>query len=202
MLSAGELEALVSERVWQELSRGLMEVKPSRMFELLAELAALPVLAPELVLPWREARLALLLDQAADAKLSLAQRFAVLTHGLDRSSLQAFAQRWHAPNECNELAALLIQWLPALVQSAVSEAPHLVGLWERVDAKRKPLRFLALIECAQLLRPFDARRLLDAHQRLIELDEAGIAKAQSHPSLIRAAIHDARLAEVRAFKGP
>jgi tRNA nucleotidyltransferase (CCA-adding enzyme) len=32
MVEAGEVDALVPERVWQELSRGLMEEKPSRMF--------------------------------------------------------------------------------------------------------------------------------------------------------------------------
>ena len=35
MVEAGEVDALVAERVWQELARGLMEAKPSRMFELL-----------------------------------------------------------------------------------------------------------------------------------------------------------------------
>src|SRR5690606_16992005 len=33
MVQAGEVDALVSERVWQELAKGLMEAKPSRMFE-------------------------------------------------------------------------------------------------------------------------------------------------------------------------
>src|SRR5437763_824019 len=32
MVQAGEVDALVPERVWQELARGLMEQKPSRMF--------------------------------------------------------------------------------------------------------------------------------------------------------------------------
>ena len=35
MVNAGEADALVAERVWQELARGLMEQKPSRMFEAL-----------------------------------------------------------------------------------------------------------------------------------------------------------------------
>src|SRR5688500_12843125 len=37
MVDAGEVDALVPERVWQELARGLMEPSPSRMFELLRE---------------------------------------------------------------------------------------------------------------------------------------------------------------------
>ena len=41
MVAHGEADALVAERVWQELSRGLMQAKPSRMFEVLRECGAL-----------------------------------------------------------------------------------------------------------------------------------------------------------------
>ena len=37
MVEAGEVDALVPERVWQELSRGLMEARPSRMIEVLRD---------------------------------------------------------------------------------------------------------------------------------------------------------------------
>ena len=47
MVDAGEVDALVSERVWQELSRGLMEAKPSRMFEVLRSCGALARLLPD-----------------------------------------------------------------------------------------------------------------------------------------------------------
>jgi len=47
MVAAGEVDALVPERVWQELSRGLMEAAPSRMFRFLRECGALVRLLPE-----------------------------------------------------------------------------------------------------------------------------------------------------------
>ena len=47
MVAAGEADALVAERVWQELSRGLMESAPARMIEVLREVGALRVLLPE-----------------------------------------------------------------------------------------------------------------------------------------------------------
>ena len=47
MVAAGEVDALVAERVWQELSRGLMERAPQRMFEVLREVGALARLLPE-----------------------------------------------------------------------------------------------------------------------------------------------------------
>ncbi|HEY9024598.1 MAG TPA: multifunctional CCA addition/repair protein [Burkholderiaceae bacterium] len=48
MIEAGEVDALVAERVWQELSRGLMERAPARMFEVLRSVGALARLIPEL----------------------------------------------------------------------------------------------------------------------------------------------------------
>ena len=52
MVDEGEVDSLVSERVWQELSRGLMAPKPSRMFELLRECGALRRLLPEVAALW------------------------------------------------------------------------------------------------------------------------------------------------------
>src|SRR5450756_3143454 len=47
MVSSGEVDALVAERVWQELARGLMEKKPSRFFETLRSCGALAKILPE-----------------------------------------------------------------------------------------------------------------------------------------------------------
>jgi len=47
MVNAGEADALVAERVWQELAKGLMENEPRRMIEILRECGALAILLPE-----------------------------------------------------------------------------------------------------------------------------------------------------------
>ncbi len=47
MVANGEVDALVAERVWQELARGLMEKKPSRFFETLRSCGALAKILPE-----------------------------------------------------------------------------------------------------------------------------------------------------------
>jgi tRNA nucleotidyltransferase (CCA-adding enzyme) len=52
MVAAGEVDALVAERVWQELARGLMEHKPSRMFAVLRDCGALARLLPEVDALW------------------------------------------------------------------------------------------------------------------------------------------------------
>jgi len=99
MVQNGEVDALVPERVWQELARGLLEAKPSRMFEVLRECGALKVLLPELDRLFGVPQPAqhhpevdtgvhvmMVVDYAAAQKYSLPVRFAALTHDLGKGT--------------------------------------------------------------------------------------------------------------------
>jgi tRNA nucleotidyltransferase (CCA-adding enzyme) len=99
MVSAGEVDALVAERVWQELSRGLMEARPSRMFEVLRECGALARILPEIDALWGVPQRAdyhpevdaavhvmMVVDHAAAQGYALAVRFAALTHDLGKAT--------------------------------------------------------------------------------------------------------------------
>jgi tRNA nucleotidyltransferase (CCA-adding enzyme) len=102
MVEAGEVDALVAERVWQELARGLMEDKPSRMFELLRECGALVRLLPEVDRLWgvpqraeyhpevdTGVHLMMVLDMSARLGATLPVRFACLTHDLGKGTTPA-----------------------------------------------------------------------------------------------------------------
>ncbi|CAG4905449.1 multifunctional CCA addition/repair protein [Paraburkholderia gardini] len=99
MVVAGEVDALVPERVWQEVSRGLMEQKPSRMIELLRECGALARVLPEIDalfgVPQRAdyhpevdtgVHVMMVLDHAAAQGYALTVRFAALTHDLGKAT--------------------------------------------------------------------------------------------------------------------
>ncbi|TXI16965.1 MAG: multifunctional CCA addition/repair protein [Roseateles sp.] len=99
MVAAGEVDALVAERVWQELSRGLMERQPSRMFQVLREAGALRVLLPEVEalfgVPQPELHhpeidtgihLMMVLDQCAASGAPLTVRYACLCHDLGKGT--------------------------------------------------------------------------------------------------------------------
>ncbi len=99
MVAHGEADHLVPERVWQELARGLMEDKPSRMFEVLRECGALRVLLPEVDRLWgvpqppqhhpevdTGVHLLLVLDMAARLHAPLTVRFACLAHDLGKGT--------------------------------------------------------------------------------------------------------------------
>ena len=99
MVEAGEVDALVAERVWQEVSRGLMEKRPSRMFEVLRECGALARILPEIDalygVPQRAdyhpevdtgVHVMMVVDHAAAQGYALAVRFAALTHDLGKAT--------------------------------------------------------------------------------------------------------------------
>jgi tRNA nucleotidyltransferase (CCA-adding enzyme) len=99
MVDTGEVDALVAERVWQELARGLMEDKPSRMFEVLRECGALARLLPEVDRLWgvpqradyhpevdTGVHLMMVLDMSARLHAPLPVRFACLTHDLGKGT--------------------------------------------------------------------------------------------------------------------
>ncbi len=99
MVQAGEVDALVSERVWQELQRGLMAQRPSRMLAVLRDCGALARLLPEVDRLWgvpqrpehhpevdTGVHLSLVLDMAADLSAPLPVRWACLMHDLGKGS--------------------------------------------------------------------------------------------------------------------
>ena len=94
---SGELDHLVPERVWQELSRGLMEDRPSKMFDVLHTCGALHRLLPEVDRLYGVPQSAkshpeidtgihvmMVLDYAASKNHPLPIRFAALTHDLGK----------------------------------------------------------------------------------------------------------------------
>ncbi len=99
MVQNGEVDALVPERVWQELSRGLMESQPSRMFEVLRSCGALQKILPELDKLWgvpqppkhhpeidTGVHVMMVIDYAARQNFNLPIRFAALVHDLGKGT--------------------------------------------------------------------------------------------------------------------
>ncbi len=112
MVDDGEVDHLVPERVWQELSRGLMEQQPSRMLELLRDCGALKVLLPEVDRLWgvpqraeyhpeidTGVHLMMVLDMSARLGAGLPVRFACLCHDLGKGTTPADVLPRHIGHE-------------------------------------------------------------------------------------------------------
>jgi len=140
MVTDGEVDALVPERVWQELSRGLMTQQPSRMFEVLRECGALTKLLPEVARLWgvpqraeyhpevdTGVHLMMVLDMAAQLNAPLAVRFACLGHDLGKGTTPVAEWPRHIGHEERSARLLKALCLRLRVPNDCSEMADVVA---------------------------------------------------------------------------
>jgi len=198
MVCGGEADALVPERVWQELASGLMEEQPARMIEVLVQTGLLGRLAPELTV---SAALLAGVNRAAQQGAPLAVRFAVLASGAQSArGLQAWLERLRADNESLQLARLLFELRGALA-SAPSAAEQ-ASVLERADALRRGARFEQLLAAFQALDGADVARWRAAAAAAAAVDAGAIAAATGpDPAAIAQAVAAARQQAIAAATG-
>jgi tRNA nucleotidyltransferase (CCA-adding enzyme) len=190
----GEADALVPERAWQELARGLMEARPSRMVEVLGQCGLLERWGAPL--HGRPDRLAAL-DRAADRGLPLPARFAVLASGLPSTAapeaLQGLLARLRADQDSAQLARLLLQLQHGLARAAT--AAERLQVLERADAIRRPQRFELLLAAFEALDNGTADSWRSALAAVRVIDAGAIAaRHEDDPAAIARALREARLA--------
>lgn len=221
LVDDGEVDELVPERVWREISKGLLAERPGRMFDVLARSKALPRVLPDLQL---DSSTSDELARAVQAGLGLPARFAILCRFSPVP--ERVAQHVRAPRDCQDYARLLPVVLGGLAAQdrVVRESPAAEGpspgspasgdpasgapasdaevcldLMERCDALRKPDRFLDLLGAAAVCRKDvdqDAwRARVDA---IRSIDAGAIAGTmQGNPAGIKNALRSARLQALR-----
>lgn len=241
IVEGGEVDALVPERVWQEISRGLMEAMPSRMFRVLRECGALARLLPEIDRLFGVPQppehhpeidtgehVMQVIDWAASQDMSLPVRFAALTHDLGKGVtppeewprhhgheaksadlVRTLSERIRVPADCRDLAVAVARD-HGLVHRALELRPAtVVELLERVDALRRPERFLQFLQACECDfrgrpgyedRPFPSPAYLrQALQAAQGIDAAAVAR-DADPGRIREAIFQARVNAVSAWR--
>lgn len=223
MSAAGEVNALVPERVWQEVSRGLMSRRPSRMLEVLEQSHALGILFPEIPPAMTQSAWLDALDASAAANDPLPVRFAILLvaaavhhDGNDAAStIEGMARRLRAPNDCIDAATRLALEMPGPIpvaalrwfaNTALRTSEGLLALFNRHDGWRRPERMAHLLLAARRLcdPAFDsqhgvATQLMAALQAARAIDAGAIARQHaSDPQQIRRAIDTARLQALHA----
>jgi len=228
MVEAGEVDALVAERVWQELSRGLMEARPSRMFEVLRECGALARLLPEVDRLWgvpqrpehhpevdTGVHLMMVLDMSARLGATLAVRFACLGHDLGKGTTPSDVLPRHIGHEMRSrklVRALCERWKVPTDCRELAEAVALEHGNVHRSGELNAAAVLRLLErCDALRRPqrFDDLLLAcecDARGRLGKDDEPYPPRERLSAALRAALAVDtapiAAEAAARGLKGP
>ena len=241
MVSDGEVDALVPERVWQELARGLMEARPSRMFEVLRECGALARLFPEIDCLFGVPQPAQyhpeidtgvhvmrVVDWAAQQGHSLPVRFAALCHDLGKGAtppelwpkhhgheaksvdlVRRLCARVRVPADCRDLAILVARDHGNVHHALELRPATIVALLERVDALRRPQRFIEMLQACECDfhgrpgwedKPYpQAEYLREALQAVLRVDAAEVASSAA-PDQIKERLHQARVAAVTAWR--
>lgn len=194
MVQAGEVDALVAERAWQELARGLMEAKPSRMFEVLRACGALQRILPEVDRLWGVPQPAqyhpeidtgvhvmLVIDYAAAHGFSLPVRFAALTHDLGKGTTPAEMLPQHIGHEERSAQLLKAVCQRLRVPNDCKELAHIVAKFHgkagRVDEMRPATLVQFLYDTDAIRQPQRFREFLLA----CESDSRGRPGYESKP---------------------
>ena len=168
IVASGELVTLAPERIWQELAKGLSEIRPSRMLAVLRGCGALARLLPEvdalfgvpIAAPCERSidagvHIARALDWSADHGGRLAARFALLT--LDLTAAGVPRADWPVRNpralQGMRLADKLSERLKVPIEC--KDAARLAARWRgtvRGAAELRPAALLGLLHATDALR--------------------------------------------------
>ena len=179
MVSCGEVDHLVAERVWQELAKGLMEARPSRMLEVLRECGALARLLPEVDalfgVPQRAdyhpeidtgIHTLMVIDQSARRNFALPVRYAALTHDLGKATTPADILPRHLGHEERSVTACQQMSERLRVPNDCRELALIMARHHGVVHRAAEMRAATLVDFLEktdaLRRPERFQQLLDA----------------------------------------
>jgi tRNA nucleotidyltransferase (CCA-adding enzyme) len=136
MANNGEVDALVTERIWQELSRALSYAQPIRFFEVLIACHAHKRLWPEITPTQLNA-----LQRVSDSLSEPHLRFAALLQSLKTLQVSALIKRLHPPKVYKNIAECTNKHHSKFLQIDLSCAKAIWNLYKATDALRQPEKF-------------------------------------------------------------
>ncbi len=178
MVHNGEVDALVPERVWQEIARGLMERHPSRMFYALRDCGALTRIMPEVDALFgvpqppqhhpeidTGVHVMMVIDYAASRNYSLQVRFAALTHDLGKGTTPPEEWPRHIGHEARSVR--LVQGLCERINPP-NEMRNLALLVARYHGDVHRAAELRPVTIANLLQGVDAYRKPERFEEFLQ----------------------------------
>ena len=186
MVQSGEVDALVPERVWQELAKGLLESTPSRMFMALRECGALAKILPEVDalfgVPQPEKyhpeidtgiHVMLVVDYSATRHYSLPVRFAALTHDLGKGTTPREEWPRHIGHEQRSVELVKAVCTRLRVPSDCRDLAIIVARYHGDAYRALEARPTTLLKLLQSVDAFRQRERFEDFLRACECDYCG-----------------------------
>ena len=212
MVANGEVDALVSERVWQELSRALNETQPQRFFQVLHSCGALEKLLPEWLPLFTadnnhqqkdQTRGSQLLQTAVKQKLNTQQRFALLAsvapQGL--TALNSLAQHMKINKSYYLLAEKIISYSMEFKRCDTNNPVYLLHLLEALDSFRRPqilTDFLTIHQCLSS-NPNIIKNIKTAYNHCKDINAKALVASGLRGADIGAALNQQRLQAIESM---
>jgi tRNA nucleotidyltransferase (CCA-adding enzyme) len=204
IVQSGELNALSAERIWQEVARGLVAVKPMHLFQVLLNTGAASVILPPTLSSklseetFREELIAYF-SMAGD---SLEERCAITLMDLSAREIRSWAQSVRMPTEVRDFSEIFseLRVLTFKYHNTPYLAPDVLAWFNRADVWRKPDRAQAILNLAEKLR-LNVMPLIQAMRNAQAINTAEIiagvsAEDRSNGERIGSAFESARLAVI------
>lgn len=204
MVMAGEVDALVAERVWEELKKGIMEQHPLNLFDVLNCCNALERLIPELIQAihtssWRQ------LVQQIPQIPSLTGRMALLLTPLSAQDALHFCQRYKLPIHIKESILLLITMCSFIKdnENRMLSPVRILNALLKTDAIRRSARFTEMLSWLSLwgqcqFPPMETHIGLwqTAQKALLNIDTAKVIANLEQSVSIQDKIYNTRLNKI------
>lgn len=185
MVRAGEVDALVAERVWKELERALGEKNPEKFFETLERCGALEKLFPPLN---KQALLS-----ATKLSAQPITRFAALFYDLPdgKKVISELCKRYRLPTAYRGLAVLVASHYQEALACRTLNAEAMLKLFSALDIYRREERFHDFLTVCEAIA---IARVITFHKDWLH-KTAHVARAVDVKALIAKGLDGQALAE-------
>lgn len=190
MLHQGEVDALVPERVWQELERALKEPHPERFFMVLKNCGVLKKLFPEIARNFSATIKTLKLSHDSTV------RFVSLMHKLKPTTIKHFCKRYRVPNKYCDPALLIAKYKNQFKRVTQLSASQLLNLLMVLDSYRRPERFYELLNAVTMLTPKSSeqkKHLIKTYQKTAGITGKTLIDQGVPPNVINLALRKLRI---------
>ena len=194
MVEAGEVDALVPERVWTELQRALGETTPSRFFEVLRACGALRVLLPEVAQLFgvpqppqyhpeidTGVHVMQVVDRAAQLSTDAAVRFAALLHDLGKGTTPREEWPRHVGHEERGLGLVEDVCRRLRVPKDYRDLAVLTAKYHGLCHRAEELRPATLLDTLQALDAFRRPQRFEQFLLACEADSTGRPGYEQQP---------------------
>lgn len=210
MVSDGEIDALVPERVWVEFEAALSAKTPAAFFTTLDSAEATARVMPQLHTAFNRSTGDAMLDalsKATSISDTAKVRFAALCAGFKpahANELQSLCEQLRTPSAFSELALLSARWTDKAHDALSLDETALHTLLKSLDAARRPERFNEFLIAASANTDDpahypQANRLRECAIAMANINAAQIAKSQPNKQTISTAIKSSEIAAIKSL---